>query len=194
MKHLLLCSVSLILVNTMGHAMNHNVQSWIDPHLELRQSSLRDKGLFATAPLAKDTVLAVFGGSIMNRKSVLNLPDELIKNVLQIDNELWIGSAHTEKTDFINHSCAPNAGLKGQIFLVAMYDIAADEEITFDYATTVSEWIGMEPLTCNCQAPSCRKRIEANDWQCKELQEKYYGYFAFYIQKKIDALKNKSEQ
>lgn len=172
----------------MAYTIEHNEQSWIDPRLEVYQSSERSAGVFATVPLAKDTLLAVFGGTIMNKESVLSLPAESIKNVLQIDDGLWIGSSHAEKTDFINHSCDPNAGLKGQIFLVAMRDIVSGEEITFDYATVVSEWIGMEPLTCNCQA-SCRKKVEAHDWQRKELQEKYRGYFASYIQEKIDILK-----
>ena len=188
MKYVLLLSVGLILLSVKMYAMNQNVQSWIDAHLEVRQTSLGGMGLFTTVPIKKDKLLAVFGGTIMNKESVLNLSGELIRNVLQIDEALWIGSSSPEKTDFINHSCNPNAGLNGQIFLVAMHDIAAGEEITFDYATVVSEWVGMEPLTCNCQAPACRKRIEANDWQRKELQEKYHGYFAFYIQKKIDAL------
>lgn len=175
-------------MGVMVYAMDQNVQSWVDSRLEVRQSSGRGAGMFTTAPIAKDTLLAVFGGTIMNKEAVLSLSAESIKNVLQIDDGLWIGSLHAEKTDFINHSCDPNAGLNGQIFLVAMRDIVPGEEITFDYATVVSEWIGMEPLACNCQS-SCRKMVEAYDWQCKELQEKYRGYFASYIQKKIDALK-----
>lgn len=189
MKRLLLWSTILVLVGVTAHAMNGNAQSWVDPRLEVRQSPLAVLGLFATTPITKDTLLAVFGGTIMNKEAVLNLSTESIKNVLQIDDNLWISSLYDEKTDVINHSCNPNAGLKGQICLVTMRDIASDEEITFDYATVVSEWVGMEPLSCNCQSLSCRKKIEAHDWQCKELQEKYRDYFAFYIQKKIDALK-----
>ena len=189
MRYFLLKGMGLILVGAMVHAMNDNAQSWVDPRLEVCQFSARSTGIFTKVPIAKDTLLAVFGGTIMNKEAVLNLPARLIKNVLQIDDGLWIGSLYTEKTDFINHSCNPNSGLKGQICLVAIRDISSGEEITFDYATVVSEWVGMEPLNCNCQSSSCRKKIEANDWQCKELQKKYCGYFAFYIQKKIDALK-----
>ena len=192
MKYFLLGCGSLILVGVMAYPTDQNAQSWVDPRLEVCQLSMRGPGMFTTAPIAKDTLLAVFGGTIMNKESVLSLPAELIKNVLQINDGLWIGSLHAETTDFINHSCNPNAGLRGQIFLVAMYDIASGEEITFDYATVVSEWIGMEPLICNCQS-SCRKKVEANDWQRKDLQEKYRGYFAFYLQKKIHALKNNNE-
>jgi hypothetical protein len=192
MQYLLSRTTSLVLLGmmTLTYTMDHNTRSWVDPRLKICSSSCQIKGLFTTAPIAKNTLLAVFGGTIMNKEAVLNLPDELVKNVLQIDDALWIGSSQVEPTDFINHSCNPNAGLKGQLFLVAMRDIACGEEITFDYATVVSEWVGMEPLTCNCQTPSCRKKIEANDWQNKQLQKKYNGYFAYYIQKKIDTLSN----
>jgi len=105
MKYFLLGCGSLILVGVMAYTTDQNAQSWVDPRLEVCQLSMRGPGMFTTAPIAKDTLLAVFGGTIMNKESVLSLPAELIKNVLQINDGLWIGSLHAETTDFINHSC-----------------------------------------------------------------------------------------
>lgn len=48
---------------------------------------------------------------------------------------------------FVNHSCRPNAAVRGQA-LVATRDIAPGEEITFDYTTTESELA--EPFHCRC--------------------------------------------
>ena len=70
---------------------------------------------------------------------------------------------------------------------MALRDINSGEEITFDYATVVAEWVGMDPITCNCGATDCRKIILADDWQKLALQKKYAGYFSHYIQDKIDA-------
>ena len=39
----------------------------------------------------------------------------------------------------LNHSYEPNLGVQGQITFVALCDIAADEELTFDYAMTDDE-------------------------------------------------------
>ena len=53
---------------------------------------------------------------------------------LQIDDLFVIGTKYEheiEDNDFFNHSCNPNAGFRGQIFLVAMRDIDVNEEITF---------------------------------------------------------------
>ena len=96
-----------------------------------------------------------------------------------------------EDTDYFNHSCEPNAGLRGQIFLVAMRDIAKDEEITFDYCMSLSEFEGSDfsiSFDCQCGAPSCRGRVTQLDWKRPELQRKYNGYFSLYIQEKIDRL------
>ena len=59
-----------------------------------------------------------------------------------------------------NHSCDPNAALVGERDLVAMRDIAAGEEISYDYSLN----IGLDnpyvmKFECVCGAPRCRKRI-----------------------------------
>ena len=57
----------------------------------------------------------------------------------------------------LNHSCAPNVGLEGQIAFVAMRDVAAGEELTFDYAMTDDEE-SLE-MVCNCRAPESLGKI-----------------------------------
>ena len=62
--------------------------------------------------------------------------------------------------DLINHSCDPNAGLRfgsRGVFLIAIRDIAAGEEIAWDYSTTLKEsnW----HMICQCRAPDCRRVI-----------------------------------
>jgi hypothetical protein len=62
--------------------------------------------------------------------------------------------------DFVNHSCEPNAGLNIQgmdVVLLAIRDIEPDEEIYFDYSTTMDE--DDFEMICHCKKPSCRKVI-----------------------------------
>lgn len=54
---------------------------------------------------------------------------------------------------FLNHSCAPNAWVRG-LELVALADIPAGGEITFDYDTT--EWDMAAPFLCGCGTEGCR--------------------------------------
>ena len=53
---------------------------------------------------------------------------------------------------YLNHSCTPNAWLRGRE-LVALRDIQAHEDLTFDYNTT--EWELAEPFACHCGSATC---------------------------------------
>jgi hypothetical protein len=59
------------------------------------------------------------------------------------------------------------------------------EEITFDFAMVISEWVGMDPMVCTCGAANCRKTVGQDDWKIKELQKKYKGYFSSYLERMI---------
>ena len=114
---------------------------------------------------------------------------------LQIDEEFVINAFDQEAPEleeafFFNHSCSPNAGIKGQIFLVAMKDIEPDQEVVFDYAMClhVVEGLPSYRLQCLCGAANCRKVITDGDWLIPELQKRYDGYFSWYLQDKIDAM------
>jgi len=85
---------------------------------------------------------------------------------------------------FSNHSCDPNIGVQGQIVFVAMRDIQPGEELTHDWATTDDD---SDEMRCNCGARTCRGIITGQDWRREELQRKYRGYIAWYLQRKIDA-------
>jgi len=93
-----------------------------------------------------------------------------------------------EVASYFNHSCNPNAGFKGQIFLVAMRNIRKGEQITFDYGMVLHEIKNLDKqykLKCYCGSKKCRRFITFNDWKKPELQKKYFGYFQLYLQEKL---------
>jgi len=54
-----------------------------------------------------------------------------------------------------NHSCAPNCealNFGGHIWIVALRDLAAGEELTYDYGFSYSEW---RDHPCRCGARGC---------------------------------------
>ena len=53
---------------------------------------------------------------------------------------------------YLNHSCDPNATLRGRA-LLALRDIAANDDVTFDYNPT--EWDMAEPFACHCGSAVC---------------------------------------
>lgn len=117
---------------------------------------------------------------------------------MQIEERFVLGSRNStgpEDSDHFNHSCEPNSGFRGQIFLVAMRDIEVGEEITFDYAMVVSEAPSCSVvfhMECQCGSALCRKQITESDWKLPRLRDLYNGYFSEYLQEKIDKEKRQT--
>jgi hypothetical protein len=162
--------------------------TYFSPRVEKRASPIHGRGLFAKETIAKDEIVVVKGGYVLTREQRDRISETLGPAEIQITQELFIGPTNLSERDGgmmqLNHSCEPNLGLQGQIVFVAMREIAAGEELTFDYAMTDDEPYQMR---CHCGSAECRKVITGADWQRPELQEKYDGYFSWFIQKKIDA-------
>ncbi|MYA61118.1 MAG: SET domain-containing protein [Dehalococcoidia bacterium] len=154
---------------------------------EKRISEIEGRGLFAREAICKGEVVVVKGGYVMTRGQRDEVGRRLGPAEIQVTEELFIGPVTEPEREggmmHLNHSCEPNLGLQGQIAFVAMRDIAADEELTFDYAMTDDEPYEM---VCNCGAPACRKVITGQDWMKGELQRRYDGYFSWFIQRRLD--------
>jgi len=115
------------------------------------------------------------------------LPPVMQHHSVQIDEGLYLATVDgLEPADYVNHSCEPNLGLRGQITLVALRDIQPDEEVCFDYAMTDST--PYDEFECHCGLPDCRKVITGHDWKMPELWAKYQGYFSPYLQRRIEQL------
>lgn len=164
--------------------------TWFSPKVEKRRSPIDGRGLFAKEPIGAGTVVVVKGGYILTRAQRDEIGRMLGPSEIQIAEDLFIGPAtKAERAGgmmHLNHSCEPNLGLQGQIAYLTLRDIAADEELTFDYATTADE---PDEMQCRCGSPGCRGIVTGFDWQKPEIQRKYDGYFSWFIQRRIDAMK-----
>lgn len=158
------------------------------PKTEVRDSPIHGKGLFARMPITAGEIVAVKGGHIVDKATWDALEKDLGAAEIQITEDLFIAPVHQDHRDgsmlYTNHSCDPNIGPQGQIIFAAMRDIAAGEELTHDWATT--DDLDYE-VACNCGAANCRGTITGKDWMKPELQEKYAGWFCWFLQRKIDA-------
>lgn len=162
--------------------------SWHHPALYVADSS-SGFGVFTKKPLAKGIVIARLGGYVMTLEQERQLPPPLCDYPHQIDDDYVLGpccESEVGLTDYFNHSCTPNVGFRGQIFLVTMKRIASNSELTFDYAMAVSG----EPyeIECNCGSLHCREKVTADDWRNPELQRRYAGHFQPYLATKIALL------
>ena len=161
--------------------------SYRSPKTEVRESRIHGRGLFATADLAKDEIVAVKGGHIVDRETLRReITPRLGPVEIQIDDNLFIAPVTDEERElsmlYSNHSCDANLGIRGEITFVAMRDIPAGQELTHDWATTDDDDYSVE---CKCGSPNCRGTVTGKDWQRPELQKRYAGYFSAYLADKI---------
>jgi SET domain-containing protein len=124
--------------------------------LIIRSSDIHAAGCYTTAPIAKGTRIVEYTGP--------RLPKDLA-------DELYAGKAYTylfgvgDGTTvidghgiamFINHCCDPNCETQedddGHVWIYAIRDIAAGEELTYDYCL----YDGEGDELCSCGAHNCR--------------------------------------
>jgi len=165
--------------------------SFLSPKTEVRESEIHGRGLFATADIAKDEIVAVKGGHIVDRKTLREkITPRLGPVEIQIDDDLFIAPVTEEERElsmlYSYHSCDPNLGVRGDITFVAMRDVSAGEELTHDWAMTDDDDYFVE---CNCGAANCRRILTGKDWQRPDLQKRFAGYFSAYLARKIALVK-----
>jgi len=169
------------------------VASWITPKATKGvESRISGRGLVATAAIAEDEVVAVKAGHIVTTEQLRGLPERLRNSDVQITDDLHLVALNDDEYEdvmlFINHSCEPNVGFAGNVVLVAMRDVEAGEELTTDYAL-FDDYEGS--MDCNCGRPACRGRVSGDDWQRSDLQERYAGYFSWYLERKIGSARSR---
>src|SRR6266849_7551823 len=107
--------------------------SYRSPKSEVRESKIHGRGLFAIADIAKNEIVAVKGGHIVDRKTLREkIAPRLGPVEIQIDDDLFIAPVAEEERElsmlYSNHSCNANLGVRGEITFVAMRNVRAGEE------------------------------------------------------------------
>lgn len=167
------------------------VSSWISPKARKgTPSAIAGRGLVAVEPIAAGEVVAVKGGHIVDTATMWAQDERLQNSEVQIAEGLHLMALSDEEYEpvmlFVNHSCAPNVGFRGNTVLVAMADIAPGTELTTDYAL-FDGTVWPEPLTCACGAEACRGVVSGDDWRRPDLQARYAGWFSTYLADRIAA-------
>ena len=141
-----------------------------------RKTKQRGQGVFATRPIKKGEIIAEFDGKIYQYDHAWNR--YLENHAIQIGSRRWRDSKGIATS--INHSCKPNCGIKRDNRIVAMRNINAGEEITWDYAMTENDpW----RMKCKCGSDDCRGIIGAYRMLSQEQKKKYKSYTSSWILK-----------
>ena len=146
------------------------------------------KAVYARDVIEPGELIAVWSGRIVSAEELDELSEDIRRHTVQVEEGLYLAShGPDEGPDFINHSCDPNAGLDGQIAIVALTRIQPGEEITIDYA--MCDGSPYDEFDCACGSPICRGRVSGDDWRNPVLWERYAGRFSPYLERRIKALK-----
>ena len=160
--------------------------SYLSPKTRIRKSPIHGRGLFASRPIRKGEIVAIKGGHILDRRALSTVRRRIAAAYIQIDDGFYIGALRSAEVAlnkiFINHSCEPNLGIRGQITYVALRAIKAGEELTYDWAM---EENAPAVTRCTCGARLCRGTLTGQDWKLARLQRRYRGYFSAYIEEMI---------
>jgi SET domain-containing protein len=150
------------------------------PLFEVRATAT-GRGLFACRSIASGTPL--FGEddwtdeaerrsfSTLSAAQLENLAPPLRATFLRfaynITPEQITGTFHPEAarhlSNFLNHSCDPNAGYDGADHIVALQRISPHEEIRIDYGTFSFSFD--HHFQCACGASWCRGQVRRDDWR-----------------------------
>lgn len=171
--------------------------SYMIKKAEVNKSPISGRGVFAKELIKKGEIIAIWGGDIITEEELNNLSRKRFKDIYNYATQIAEGfylvsdrkGRFLEDDDYFNHSCEPNAGIKGHLIMVALRDIQPGEEIAYDYAMTDA---GIRyRFHCRCGKKNCRKIITSEDWKNPVLQKKYRNFFSWFVQEKINKLKNK---
>ena len=138
------------------------------PRVQMRRSEVHGNGVFALVDLKAGERLMEYTGEVITWKEALRRHphDPAQPNhtfYFHIDDKHVIdGGVNGNDAKWINHSCAPNCEADeqdGRIFIQALRDIRAGEELNYDYGLVIDEPYPPELLAdfpCWCGSENCR--------------------------------------
>ncbi len=126
------------------------------PSLMIRSSAIHAAGCYTTRPIRKGARVCEYDGPRMTKAVAdLRYADRHVTYLFGYgDGDMVIDGFGTAM--FMNHSCDPNCETEddnGHIYVLALRDIAAGEELVYEYNLYDSD---DEEGTCHCGAPQCR--------------------------------------
>ncbi|MCB9771914.1 MAG: SET domain-containing protein-lysine N-methyltransferase [Candidatus Omnitrophica bacterium] len=147
------------------------------PKVTLRNSSIHNAGIFADEHIAEGTRIIQYVGEKITAKEAERRKDAQLENhrndqdngavyIFELNKRYCIdGNVSYNTARHINHSCDPNAEtdvIRGKIWIIAIKDIKAGEEITYNYGYDFDENYKDHP--CRCGAANCMSFIVHYDF------------------------------
>jgi uncharacterized protein len=135
------------------------------PLIQVRQSAVHGRGVFAARPIRKGRRIIEYTGRRVAWKSIPATVNDAHTFLFGINDGADVIDPEIggNEARWINHSCDPNCEAieeeDGRVFIHALRNIRAGEELSYDYQLQVDE-----PITravkaenaCHCGSSNCR--------------------------------------
>ena len=166
--------------------------SWYDPRVEIRPSGIQGGGMYARAPFRAGETVAIIGGAPMTDAEFAAYRTTVERyNASQVGEDLHLVDfiqAPDQVEGSLNHSCDSNLWMNDEVTITARRDIVAGEELTLDYALITSDPDWRLDRPCQCGSPVCRRIVTGDDWRLPNVQQRYAGHFAPFLNTRIKML------
>ena len=130
-----------------------------------RNSMIHGTGGYARRDIALGTRIIEYVGEKITKAESLRRCEQDNQYVFVLDDEFDLdGNVPWNPARFLNHSCAPNCEAEldgGQVWIVALRDIKAGEELTYNYNYDLEDY---REHPCHCGAPGCVGYIVAEEF------------------------------
>lgn len=130
-----------------------------------KSSAIHGTGGFARADIPSGTRVIEYVGELITKQESLARCERSNEYIFAIDDQHDLdGNVDWNPARFLNHSCEPNCEaqfLEGRIWLVAIREIRAGEELTFNYSYDLEDY---REHPCHCGAKSCVGYIVAEEF------------------------------
>jgi uncharacterized protein len=144
--------------------------------------------MFAARPIHEGETVVVLGGTVLTTAQFEEFAATASHyNAVQIGEDTHLVDLPTAPGG-MNHACDSNLWMHNEVTIVARRTIAAGEELTIDYALHSGLPTDLLGELCRCGSPVCRGVITGNDWQLKEVEERYQGHFSPFLNERIRSL------
>ena len=152
--------------------------------IQVSKSGVHGKGVFARKDFSKGETIIEYVGEIISAQEAEdrhphdpNDPNHTF--YFQIDKDRVIDALHGgNSARWINHCCTPNCKPvvnEGRVFIKDKKNIAAGEELNYDYGLIIDEPITKKLIAqypCWCGSPKCRKTLLAQKAKSRKAKDK----------------------
>lgn len=155
--------------------------------LYIDKSKISGQGLFTSEPIKEGELILSFGGVLVpaRERGNGNYMSSTFVGVTDLVALCEEKNSEKDLSDYINHSCTPNAGLCDCITIVAIEDIKKGDEICCDYTFWEANEAWRLKSECMCGSPDCRHIITGLDWKDVKSTDVRFKYYSPFIQRRI---------